>query len=149
MSAEVKEEEMTLYEVFTTMTSGDTAGVVLIVFVIVLSLIQVSPLKLNPWDRIFTWFGKKMNGETDKKLKELEKQVMDIWINNHRQSILTFARECRSDISHSSDEWSNVLNIAEEYEHYVKEKNVTNGIIHQDTEYLRNLYQQLSREHRI
>ena len=114
-----------------------------------LSLIQVSPLKLNPWDNIFAWVGKKMNGATEKRLREVEKQVSDMWINHHRQCILTFARECRSDISHSSDEWSNVLNVAEEYEQYVREKHITNGIIHQDTQYLRKLYQELSMEHKF
>lgn len=140
---------MSITEMIQRITSGDMAGWVLAGIVILLSLVQISPLKVNPWDSIFGWFGKKMNGGTEQKLKDLEKQIMDMWINNHRQSILTFARECRADIGHSSDEWSNVLNIAEEYEHYVREKNVTNGIISQDTEYLRNLYQELSRDHKI
>ena len=67
----------------------------------------------------------------------------------HQQCILTFARECRANIEHSSDEWTNVLNVAEEYEKYVEKNNVTNGIITQDTAYLRMLYQELSREHKI
>ena len=46
-----------------------------------------------------------------------------MWINNHRQHILTFARECRANIEHSSDEWTNVLNVAEEYEKYVEDFN--------------------------
>ena len=121
----------------------------MVVLFLLLSLIQVSPLKLNPWDRIFAWVGKKMNGATEKRLEELERQVSDMWINNHRQAILTFARECRSNIPHSSDEWSNVLNVAEEYEKYVEDRHITNGIISQDTQYLRNLYQELSMEHRF
>lgn len=86
---------------------------------------------------------------TEKRLEELERQVSDMWINNHRQAILTFARECRQNIPHSSDEWSNVLNVAEEYERYVEDKHITNGIISQDTQYLRNLYQELSMEHKF
>jgi len=140
---------MTFYEMMQKIVTGETAGWVFAILVILLSLIQISPLKVNPWDNIFGWFGKKMNGATEKRLSEVEKQITNMWINDHRQKILTFARECRSEIAHSSDEWSNVLNVAEEYEHYVKEKSITNGIIHQDTEYLRNLYQELSREHRI
>ena len=35
------------------------------------------------------------------------------------------------------------------YGKYVTENKVTNGIITQDTEYIRNLYQEMSREHRI
>lgn len=116
---------------------------------ILLSLIQISPLKLNPWDKLFAWIGRKTNGATEKRLASVEKQILDMWVNSHRQCILTFARETRAGIEHSSDEWTNVLNVAEEYEKYVAEKKITNGIVTQDTEYIRKLYQELSRDHRI
>ena len=119
------------------------------VLVVLFTLIQISPIRLNPWDHVFGWIGSKVNSAIQKRLKDVEKQVQDMWVNNHRQTILVFARECREDIAHSSDEWTNVLNVAEEYEKYVTENKVTNGIITQDTEYLRNLYQQLSRDRRI
>lgn len=125
------------------------AGYITAGIVILLSLIQISPLKLNPWDKLLGWFGKKLNGATEKRLEAVEKQIRDMWINNHRQTVLTFARECRANIEHSSDEWTNLLNVAEEYEKYVAENKVTNGIITQDTEYLRKLYQELSRDHKI
>ena len=136
---------MGLNEILSKLTAGYiTAGIV-----ILLSLIQISPLKLNPWDKLLGWFGKKLNGATEKRLEAVEKQIRDMWINNHRQTVLTFARECRANIEHSSDEWTNVLNVAEEYEKYVIENKITNGIITQDTVYLRKLYQELSREHKI
>ncbi|MBQ9685942.1 MAG: hypothetical protein IJV41_05235 [Oscillospiraceae bacterium] len=140
---------MSIYELTQKLSTGEVAGWAVVLIVIFLSLVQISPVKLNPWDRILSWFGRKMNGPTEDRLKAVETQIRDMWINNHRQSILTFARECRADIGHSSDEWSNVLNIAEEYEKYVTDNHITNGIITQDTEYLRNLYQELSREHKI
>lgn len=135
---------MTINEILT----GGAAGWVMSL-VCLLSLIQISPLELNPWDTIFAWLGKKLNGATEKRLMEVEKRISNMWINDHRQKILTFARECRCEISHSSDEWTNVLNVSEEYEKYVHENNITNGIITQDTEYLRKLYQELSREHKL
>ena len=140
---------MAIYEMMQKLTAGELAGWALVVLILLFSLIQISPLKLNPWDNIFGWLGGKLNGKTEKRLEKVEKQIRDMWINNHRQTILTFARECRAEIQHSSDEWTNVLNVAEEYEKYVTENKVTNGIITQDTEYLRNLYQELSRDHRI
>ena len=140
---------MTIYEVLSKLTGGELAGWAVVILILLLSLIQIAPVKLNPWDNIFGWIGKKTNGETEKRLDKLEKHTREMWINNHRQMILTFARECRADIEHSSDEWTNVLNVAEEYEKYVTENKVTNGIITQDTEYIRNLYQEMSREHRI
>ena len=117
--------------------------------VLLLSLVQVAPLKLNPWDRVFEWLGQKLNRTTDEELKKLEAQIQGMWINSHLHTILRFARECRAGIDHSPDEWTNVLNVAEEYEVFVKENSVTNGIITQDTVYLRNLYQEISREHKL
>ena len=140
---------MTIYEVLQKYLTGEVAGWVVVSIILVLSLIQISPMKVNPWDSIFGWFGRKTNGATIKRLEEVEKQINDMWINDHRQKILTFARECRCDINNSSDEWTNVLNMAEEYERYVHEKNITNGIITQDTQYLRKLYQELSMEHKF
>ena len=140
---------MNLYEVLQKLTAGELAGWAVTLLIILLSLVQFAPVKLNPWDNIFGWLGGKLNGKAEKRLEKVEKQVRDMWINNHRQTILTFARECREEINHSPDEWTNVLNVAEEYEKYVAENKVTNGIITQDTEYIRNLYQELSRDHRI
>ena len=85
----------------------------------------------------------------DGQLKELERRLTDIWIQSHRISILTFARESRAGVQHSSDEWTNVLNIADEYESYCEKHDITNGIVRADTEYIRNLYQELSRDHKI
>ncbi len=136
---------MGMDEIFTGLGAGYlAAGVILL-----LSLIQISPLELNPWDKILGWLGRKINSETEARLEKVERQIQDMWIYNHRHSILTFARECRSEITHSPDEWMNVLNVAEEYEKYVNENKITNGIITQDTEFLRSLYQELSREHKI
>ena len=113
------------------------AGILLL-----LSLIQISPVKLDPWDRIFAWVGSKLNGN-------LQKQVREIWINMHRQAILQFARECRAGQEHSEEEWSHVLNVADEYEQYCQKNSVINGVVKQDTLYIRQLYQELSRDHRI
>ena len=65
---------MSLEEIIEGLTAGEMAGWGLVLLFGLLSLIQVSPLKLNPWDRIFAWVGKKMNGATEKRLEELASQ---------------------------------------------------------------------------
>ena len=136
---------MGLNEILNKLNVGQvTAGIV-----VLLSLIQISPIKLNPWDKLLGWFGKKLNGGVESEIKNLRKQVRDLWINNHRQSILTFARECRADIDHSAEEWSHILNICEEYETYTEKNDITNGVVRQNTRYIRELYQELSRDHKI
>ena len=87
--------------------------------------------------------------KTEINYEALKKQVCDIWISSHRQSILTFARECRADIHHDSEEWAHILSLADEYEIYCQKNTVSNGVVKADTEYIRQLYQELSRDHRI
>jgi hypothetical protein len=136
-------------EFWNKLTVGGLAGWAVMLILILMSLIQISPIRLNPWDRVFSWLGKKMNGQMQKQLDELRKQVSDLWINSHRQSILTFARECRDEIKHDSEEWAHILSLADEYEIYCQKNTVSNGVVKADTEYIRNLYQELSRDHRI
>lgn len=136
---------MTLKEILAQLNAGYVAAGI----AVLLSLIQISPLKLNPWDAILGWLGKKLNGGMEKRLKEVEKQIRDMWINTHRQSILTFARECRADMHHDAEEWNHILSIADEYEVYCRKNTVSNGVVKADTEYIRGLYQELSHNHKI
>ena len=131
---------------FQAMTGGEIAGWGLAVLAAFMTLIQISPLKLNPWDRILAWLGQKLNG---KQLADLQKQVTAMWVNAHRHHILTFARECRAGVEHSPDEWSNALVVADEYEVYCEKKHIANGIVKADTLFIRNFYQELSRDHRL
>lgn len=66
---------MTITEVLQKVTAGELAGWACVLLILLLSLIQISPLKLNPWDHIFGWIGKKTNGATAKRLELLEKQI--------------------------------------------------------------------------
>ena len=137
---------LSITDIFSSLTSSQIAGWGLAALAAFMTLVQISPLKLNPWDRILAWLGQKLNG---KQLADLHKQVTAMWVNSHRHHILTYARECRAGIEHSSDEWSNALVIADEYEVYCEKNHVANGIVKADTQFIRNLYQELSREHRI
>ena len=133
---------MNVLDVWERLNVGTLAGAV----IIILSLVQISPLKLNPWDKVLAWLGNKLNGAA---IEELQKQVRQLWINDHRLNILTFARECRSEISHSPEEWAHCLNLCEEYEKYCDVNDVTNGVVRENTKYIRDLYQELAREHKI
>jgi hypothetical protein len=147
---------MSLNEIATQLQAERTVGFTVVIVMALLSLVQISPIKLNPWDTILKWLGRKLNCGLEERLSALEgrldtlqKHVQDLWIANHRQSILTFARECRTNIAHDPEEWSNILNLCEEYELYAIEHSVRNGVVRENTRYIRELYQQLSRDHRI
>ncbi len=137
---------MTVSEVVARLTAGELAGWAVILILLFLSILQIAPIKINPWDSIFGWVGDKLNG---KKLDEMERRLNEIWIDAHRQAILTFARECRHQVEHSADEWAHILTVADQYNTYCDRKNIANGVVKADMEFLKNLYQELSRDHRI
>ena len=140
---------MRLMEFLHKLTAGGVAGRAVMVLLILLSLIEISPLKLNPWKHILKWIGRTVNENTEKKLDVLQKHVRDMWVNSHRNQILVFAREARAGIEHSSDEWTNILNTIADYEAFCLGNKITNGIVKADSEYINGLYQELSREHKI
>ena len=113
-----------------------------IIILIILSFVQISPIKFNPYDKFFSWLRTKLLGDFDENIKDFRERIDSVWINFNRQHILRFARECRQNINHSRDEWRYVLSIANDYEKYCRDNNLTNGIIEAETEYIRDLYQE-------
>ena len=140
---------MTIVETVQKITAGEITAWAVVAIIVLLSIIQISPLKWDPWDRIFGWIGKKAHGDLQEKLESLEKKTRDIWIYNHRQAVIQFARECRDKVSHDAEEWATILAMADEYESFCRREMISNGLVKADTEYIRELYQELSRDHRI
>ena len=113
-----------------------------IFILIILSFVQISPVKFNPYDKFFAWLREKLIADTHERLNSL-------WINFYRQHILRFARECKHDVKHSPDEWHCVLTMASEYEAYCKDNHIVNGVIDAETKYIRNLFQEISHERKF
>ena len=57
---------MNVIEMLQKLTAGEMAGWAVVLLILLFSLIQISPVKLNPWDTIFGWVGGKLNGRTEK-----------------------------------------------------------------------------------
>ena len=117
-----------------------------IIILLILSFVQISPIKFNPYDKFFSWLRRKLLGDFDEDIKDFRERIDSVWINFSRQHILRFARECRQNVLHSRDEWRYVLNIANEYERYCHDNKLTNGIIEAETEYIRDSYQECIRD---
>ena len=106
----------------------------------VLSLIEIAPIQVNPWGKIFKWIGHLVVGDIDKKLSELKSDFEQTKANDMRWNVLNFANQCRRGEDHSQDEWRHVISQISEYEHYTEEKGIDNGVMEADSKYLRDLY---------
>ena len=102
-----------------------TAGDMLIALGLLLSLIQIAPLKLDPWSALFGWIGRKMTGDLSRKIDALEKKIDSLEAKedrrdavNKRVRILRFEDELQSDARHSKDSFDQVLSDITDYDQY-------------------------------
>lgn len=118
-------------------------------FVIIgaITLFEISPIKINPWSALLKWIGKTINSETQERLIHLSESVKELRsefeaknVSDTRWEILSFANSCRRGVKHSKDEWWHTLTQIAEYEKYCELKGIENGVIEEDSLYLRELY---------
>lgn len=93
---------MSLYEII---TSG--GGVVLVL----LTVIQLAPVKVNPWSRIAKVIGRALNTEVIDKLDESE-------ATNARYRILRFDDEIRHKVKHTEEHFNQIMDDIDKYERY-------------------------------
>ena len=107
---------------------------------VVASIVEVAPIKINPWSRIFNWIAEAIVGDLKKEFFEFKKDSEAKTADRMRWDILSFANSCRRGQEHSKDEWWHCISQIKEYEEYTQKKDIINGVIEEDSEYLRELY---------
>ena len=118
-----------------------------IAIIILLSLIQVSKINWNPWDKILGWFGSKINSGLNKKVDELEKKFdahikesNDEKIENTRKDILEFCNACMNGRRHTQEQFRFILKKCDNYETYIEQNKLKNGEISLAIEEIRRIY---------
>lgn len=93
-----------------------------------MTLIQIAPIKMNPWSAIAKAIGKAINADVLKELDTVKKGLADHVKANevrnadeHRTRILRFNNELLRDISHTKEEFIDVLADIDFYERYCRE----------------------------
>lgn len=114
---------MTMHELF---AGGGCATI------IIMSLIEISPVKINPWKTIARWFGRAINGDILDEINKMKSQIQDIDTRTNnmqdearerdavscRTRILRFGDELLHDIHHSKEHFDQILIDINEYEIY-------------------------------
>lgn len=99
------------------------------------TVIQLAPVKINPWSAIAKSLGRAINADVLKELEEVRKhqketqEKMDNHIQTddkrdadlHRSRILQFNTELLRDIKHTREDFIEALAEIDEYENYCKE----------------------------
>lgn len=106
-----------------------------------LTLVQIAPIKVNPW----TWIAsiiKKGIGITDLLLEiaDVKKDIVQDRAESWRWNILNFGNSCRNGVRHTKEEWDHAIEIIKKYEKLCSDNNISNGVIDEESRYLRDLY---------
>lgn len=92
------------------------------------TLIQISPIKIDPWSALARAIGRAINKEVIEKVEKLETSVESL--NNKvdeggaktaRARILRFGDEIIHGVRHSKEHFDDILDDMTDYEHYCQE----------------------------
>lgn len=99
---------------------------------LLMTIIQIAPIKINPWSAIARGIGKALNASVLKEIEDVKKEctetkeVLDEHIriddernaDAHRQRILAFNNELLRDIPHTEEDFIEILAEIDFYEKY-------------------------------
>lgn len=98
------------------------------IVILLMTLIQISPIKINPWGWIGRHIGRAINGEVLDKVKTLSDDVKVLkesndeeWASLSRSHILRFGDELLHGVDHSKEHFDQILIDISKYERYCEE----------------------------
>ena len=126
---------------------GDGCGVL----VIVLTLIQIAPVKINPWNVVAKCIGKAINKDVIDKIDTIENDVKDLQFEisqqaaiNSRMRILRFGDELLHGTNHSKDHFDQTSKDIKNYNLYCrKHPEFENNVTEQMSKRIEEVYREL------
>ena len=120
------------------------------------ALIQITPIKINPWTALFKWIGDKVNedlrnqvGGLNEKINNLSKDIDTLGKQRKedekdriRWEMLEFANSCRNGRRHTKDEYLHIIELNDKYKKLLKETNDKNGVFEVEYDYIKELYKE-------
>lgn len=105
------------------------------------TLIQIAPIKINPWSWIKDKLSDLIYGDVRKDIQSVQDEITEMKVQNWRWNVLDFANSCKNNRRHTLDEWKHTISQLAEYERYIERNEITNGVFEEDARYLREEYQ--------
>lgn len=125
----------------------DGASFAAILIVILLTIVQITPIKINPWDVILHWIGDRLNSNIVKKVDQLEEKLDDHiqesmikGLRDSRAQILDFCNSCMTGHRHTKEEFEFIIAACDDYEAYIEKNKIKNGVISAAIKEIRRIY---------
>lgn len=114
-----------------------------------MTLIQITPIKVNPWTWLGRTIGRAINGEVLDRVDTLANDVRELkdedaeqWASLSRSHILRFGDELLHGVPHSKEHFDQILLDISKYEAYCDEHpNYKNNIANATIKQIKNTYQ--------
>lgn len=142
-----------MVEAISQMTLGEIAGAVALLWAGLSTIIQISPIKLNPWTSIGKAIGRAINGDVLDKLQKQDQAMVDIRdtvddneIDRIRWEILDFSNSCRQGKKHTLDEFVHIIELNEKYHKILERRDLTNGRIDLEYNYIVSIYEECQKK---
>jgi hypothetical protein len=130
----------------------DNSGVISGVIIVVLSLVEISPIKINPWSWLGSVFNKSIIDRMDKQdeqIKELREEVAETRkeVNENsatsaRYRILRFDDELLHDMKHTKEHFDQILVDIDIYEKFcIRNPDFRNNLATMAISHVKNVYQ--------
>jgi hypothetical protein len=132
---------------------GQLAGWIIGGIVAISGIIQISPIKLNPWSWVAKKIGRAINAEVIEKVDKLEEDLAEMQnsaeenrAKQNRSDILRFGDELRLGIKHSKESFDNVLGTISDYDKYCTDHpTFKNKIAEINERYIAEVYEECLR----
>lgn len=116
---------------------------------IIMTLIQITPIKLNPWSWLGKCIGRAINGEVIAKVDNLSRELADHKAKSAereatqcRSRILRFGDEILHNVPHSKEHYEQILIDIDSYEEYCDDhQDYRNNVAVATIKHIKKMYQ--------
>lgn len=144
-----------MVEAIRTMTVGELVGWFVLLAGGLSTVIEIAPIKINPWTWLARAIGRAINGELIEKVDGLEKKIETMdqddklqRAKDARTRVLRFGDELLHDVRHTKEHFDDVLRDITEYEKYCDEHpKFENDQMHITAEHIKETYHKCLKEH--
>lgn len=121
---------------------------------VLMTLVQISPLKIDPWSWLGRMIGRAINGEVIERVDSLSKDVAknkadddEQWASLSRSHILRFGDELLHGVAHSKEHFDQILLDISKYEQYCStHEDYLNDVAHETIKRIKKTYQKCLEE---
>lgn len=125
-----------------------------VIILLAMTVIQISPIKLDPWTKIANFIERGLNKMVLEKVDKIGKKVdlVEEKLNNHilesessalqqkRSDILSFGSSIISGKNYNKEKFDFMMSCCDEYEKYCHENKVANGVADATIKEIRRIY---------